>query len=895
MLRNKIQPHIVFYNIVYHQMEHCKQLLSMNNRSLDTNIFKYNIQSRRNYINKPNDTIQFLLDRPSDIYHSYDGFELLVTTIALYVSISGVYCLLRDYVLYSAPSPVFFIRNINNNAAPDEDQIHPLVVNLSNHVLTPAQYKLLCRGLKFCPSPGEPDLSSSEADLTSFHVRLKRYLHFLKPKRNLPSDQNNTSDILASQVNTSVDANEPFQHQKFKNPSAWVPPPVAPLEFFISKNCLDLANCNLPRPGRKNITPEESRALKELTRNRHIIIKPADKGGAVVIQNRDDYITEGLRQLQDPTFYSEQAIDLTQKHQKEIADILDDMIMYQQIHISCHNYLTGGKVRTAQFYMLPKIHKTTTNPPGRPIVSGNGCPTEKISQFIDFFLQPCVRNIRSYIKDTSDFLKMLESVGKLPKECILVTLDVASLYTNIPNQEGREAVLQTLDIYRGNVQNPSNTYLVTLLDKVLKCNNFEFNGRHFLQVGGTAMGTKVAPSYANTFMGWYEEKFVYTYQKQPLLWKRFIDDIFVIWQHTQKELDEFITFLNNRMPSIKFEADISVNSVHFLDVTVSIDHTTGSINTTLYTKPTDAHNYINYASCHQKSCRDGIPYGQFLRLRRICNKDDDFVSESKIMAYHFYQASYPPKLIQESFERAYLQNRDQLLQTKTETEDSVIDKLFLITTFHPTFNEVNRIVSKNMDLLDKSSSTRPALQARLVRGFRRCRNLRDHLVRARLPPAPIKGDDPDPDPEPHNNICGRVRCIYCDKLDRTGRITTPVTNRSYVTRTNVTCRCSNLIYALVCQTCGKIYVGQTKRRIMDRLMEHFRSIRQNNNTLMVSRHYNSTGHNGIEDMRVYILEFINAHPDSAIAARTRDTTEKRWIYRLRSLTPMGLNLFDINL
>ena len=62
-----------------------------------------------------------------------------------------------------------------------------------------------------------------------------------------------------------------------------------------------------------------------------------------------------------------------------------------------------------------------------------------------------------------------------------------------------------------------------------------------------------------------------------------------------------------------------------------------------------------------------------------------------------------------------------------------------------------------------------------------------------------------------------------------------------------------------------------------------------------SRHYNSTGHNGIEDIRVYILEFINAHPDSAIAARTRDTTEKRWIYRLRSLTPMGLNLLDINL
>ena len=895
MLSSRTQPHLEFYNTVYRNLEHCRHILSMNNPSLDNSDIGYKQKYRNNNFDY-NDTISLNFETPSDNSLSYDGYELFITTIALYISISGVYHLLRDDVLYSAPSPVHIIRNTNNNATTDENQKHPLVVNLSNQVLTPAQYKLLCRGLKFCPSPGEPDLSSCQADLTSYHVRLKRYLHFLKPKRNAPSDPNNTSSIsiLASQVVTSEDANQPFQHQKFKNPSAWVPPPIAPLEFFISKNCLDLATCNLPRSGKKNITPEESRALRELSNNRSIIIKPADKGGAVVIQNRDDYIKEGLRQLQDQNFYSEQKTDLTQKHHKEIVVILDEMLRRHQIHESCYDYLTNNKVRTAQFYMLPKIHKTTTNPPGRPIVSGNGCPTERISQLIDFFLQPCVRNIRSYIRDTSDFLTMLESVGKLPKQCILATLDVASLYTNIPNKEGRESVSQTLNQFRGNAQNPSNTSLVKLLEKVLTCNNFDFNDRHYLQVGGTAMGTKVAPSYANTFMGWYEEKYVYTYPKQPLLWKRFIDDIFVIWHHTQNELDEFVTFLNSRMPSIKFEADISDTEVHFLDVTVKIDHSQGIINTTLYTKPTDAHNYINYESCHQKSCRNGIPYGQFLRLRRICNKDEDFVSESKIMAYHFYQASYPPKLIQESFERAYLQNRDQLLQPKVDKNQSTNDNLYLITTFHPTFNEVNRIVSKNLDLLDKSSSTRPALEARLIRGFRRCRNLRDHLVRARLPPAPSKCGE-DPDPGHHDNIWGRARCIYCDKLDRSGRITTPATDRSYVTMMNVTCRCSNLIYALVCQTCGKTYVGQTKRRIMDRLMEHFRSIRQNNNTLMVSRHYNSTGHNGIDDVRIYILEFINAHPDSALAARTRDTTEKKWIYRLRSLTPLGLNLFDVNL
>ena len=82
---------------------------------------------------------------------------------------------------------------------------------------------------------------------------------------------------------------------------------------------------------------------------------------------------------------------------------------------------------------------------------------------------------------------------------------------------------------------------------------------------------------------------------------------------------------------------------------------------------------------------------------------------------------------------------------------------------------------------------------------------------------------------------------------------------------------------------------------MDRLMEHFRSIRQRCDTLIVSRHFNSAGHNGVEDVEIYILEFIHTHPSSQNAARTRDSSEKKWIYRLRSLTPIGLNLFDVNL
>ena len=91
--------------------------------------------------------------------------------------------------------------------------------------------------------------------------------------------------------------------------------------------------------------------------------------------------------------------------------------------------------RTANFYLLPKIHKGKVPPPGRPIVSANDCPTERISQLVDHFIQPLLPKLDSYIRDSGHFLWILDNLT-LPPNVILCTLDVTSLYTNIPNTEG---------------------------------------------------------------------------------------------------------------------------------------------------------------------------------------------------------------------------------------------------------------------------------------------------------------------------------------------------------------------------------------------------------------------------------------------------------------------------
>ena len=122
---------------------------------------------------------------------------------------------------------------------------------------------------------------------------------------------------------------------------------------------------------------------------------------------------------------------------------------------------------------------------------------------------------------------------------ILGTLDVTSLYTNILNAEGCHSIYRLLHrVCTPGPKELSNTSICKLLWLVLTKNNFQFNSKHYLQISGTAMGTRVAPTYANLFMADLEEQFVYTYKLQPLIWLRFIDDIFFIWPHGQEELCE---------------------------------------------------------------------------------------------------------------------------------------------------------------------------------------------------------------------------------------------------------------------------------------------------------------------------------------------------------------------
>ena len=130
------------------------------------------------------------------------------------------------------------------------------------------------------------------------------------------------------------------------------------------------------------------------------------------------------------------------------------------------------------------------------------------------------------LKDITDFLNKLSNLGTLPSNAMLVTLDVSSLYTNIPHNEGIDACRHFLGT-RTDKHIPTET-LCDLLRMILTMNNFTFNQEHYLQVHGTAMGTKMAPSFANLFLGIFEIDALSNAPFHFHTWWRFLDDVFVI-------------------------------------------------------------------------------------------------------------------------------------------------------------------------------------------------------------------------------------------------------------------------------------------------------------------------------------------------------------------------------
>ena len=384
-------------------------------------------------------------------------------------------------------------------------------------------------GLTFCPS--QKNLNKEQLTLDFYHfihrLKLKKYFHFNPPHKNQDNPENHvTTDDDRSNLNWS-NKNSDWYPDSVKNDCS------EGLLKFINNVTKDLKD-HLKNNENKfwnNLDNDQRKALLDLANDPSITIKPADKGGSIVIMNTDDYVKSCLNSLSDSNFYEELPTDPNPKCRTDLDQTIDDLLSSNIINEFEASNLQCGS-RTPYFYGLPKIHKKFDRfPPLSPICSGFNSCTSNPSEFVDAFLKPLAQLSPSYIKDTSDFVQKIETdVAPLVthSKTFLVTMDVSSFYPNIDHQEGIDGCETALNTRTS--QSVPTSVLCDLIMTILKCNTLKFGERFFHQIKGTAMGTPMAVNLANLFMGKFETDLLNDYRnkynKPPGIWLRYIDDIF---------------------------------------------------------------------------------------------------------------------------------------------------------------------------------------------------------------------------------------------------------------------------------------------------------------------------------------------------------------------------------
>ena len=347
--------------------------------------------------------------------------------------------------------------------------------------------------------------------------------------------------------------------------------------------------------------------------------------------------------------------------------------------------------------------------------------------------KPLVPLIPSYIKDTTHFLNTIFQIPTpLPPNTILVTIDVTSLYTNIPNNEGIEAAIQALSTLPPDTPRPPLPCFTNLLNFILKQNYFLFNNQHYLQTQGTAMGTRMAPSYANIFMASLEKRMLLhsPHNLLPLIWLRFIDDIFMLWTHGSPSLTTFLQHINTFHPTIKFTHQQSHNSINFLDTTVLLTKQR-TLQSTLYIKPTDKGLLLHHASHHPTACKKGIIYSQALRYRRIITNDDELRLHLLRLHKILLARGYSHSTITTAINKATSKTQSQLLQHKPPPATTGVHIPF-VTPYNTYLPPLSRILQEHWYIIKKDTTLSQLFPRQPFLAYSRHNNLKDILVHSRF-------------------------------------------------------------------------------------------------------------------------------------------------------------------
>ena len=363
------------------------------------------------------------------------------------------------------------------------------------------------------------------------------------------------------------------------------------------------------------------------------------------------------------------------------------------------------------------------------------------------------------IKNSFTFVAQLQKLSF--DDCHLVSFDVKSLFTSIPLDETIEITLDAIYKDCTKVEGLSRQDFKKLLIVATKETHFIFNNLVYDQINGVSMGSPLAPVLANVFMCYLENQVFTTYTNtKPLLYKRYVDDCFLIFDNA-KSVVPFFSFFNKQHNNIRFTKEEQlkdINEFPFLDLKIMKNG--NKFMTCTYQKPSHTGLYTNWYSFTPRKYKINLVKTLLSRAWSICSNYELFDQDVKIIRKSLLENQYPQGII-DPIIKTFINNKVNSVLPPTPPRPEK-KEMFLILPYHG--QQSSKLFMQLKKLL---SNTYPQIDLKLI--FRTTFRIGNMFP-------------------------------YKDKIPKRLK--------------------SHLVYGIHCTYCNSHYVGKTKRHMEIRFKEH---------------------------------------------------------------------------
>lgn len=480
---------------------------------------------------------------------------------------------------------------------------------------------------------------------------------------------------------------------------------------------------------RSNLSKNEKELLNKL-KEYQIGFNISDKNFGPVLYSRDEYLQQCRLHLHDDKgTYEAVALSrnkilemLLEKLTKMLRPYCQDCPAIQQL---ARNFLKWARHSVAKgtlcrFYIVWKLHKgaNSRGVRSRPIAPNIGYITGQISQFLHCQLADAVFKHQFVLKDSLSLIRQLESIHiPLNAELMITSADVAALYPSIDIEQG----LAALDWFiKEHTTFPDylRRFFLDLARFVLGNNYVECEELEgptiFQQKIGTAMGTTFSVTYATIFMIWLETPIINEFRQHILLYKRYIDDLFVVWSGSLAELSRFRSKFNSANGNISLEWQdgfgdtinpdmldrTKLRRTNFLDLDIRLQKSGPAtwFEFSIYRKPGNAYSYLPYGSYHARHIFRGWLKAEVQRLLTHSSTPEIWMKEVRCFYEHLRARGYPAKAIRSTFAEVSWNQRKAILDTKRQRKNESFFQTYRGCVFTTCHAPGVRLLQQRLDL-----------------------------------------------------------------------------------------------------------------------------------------------------------------------------------------------------